>query len=398
MENNTIYVCGHTGSLNRGCEALIRSTYKILSECSKADVQVLTLNIADDKQLKVDSEIKNLVSYPQRPFFYKGLYYLERKGVLKGKKGRDYCYKAALKNAKKGDAALNIGGDTYCYGKPNDSYALNDVCKAKNIANIFWGCSIDERLLTDSEMQADVNKYSYIITRESLSFDILSKVVKDKSKIYLTCDPAFWLDLEKTDLPDNFKIKNTVGINVSPMVMQNANDENGLTYKNILKLIDRILTETDMNVCLVPHVYRQTGDRQDLTVLENIYGQVKDKSRVSIIKSDLSCKNLKYIISNCRFFVGARTHSMIAAYSTGVPALAIGYSIKAKGIAKDLFGSYENFAVSWRDLKSENDLSNVFFDNIIKNEREILQRYNDFLPTYKNSIITATREILEKLK
>ena len=35
---------------------------------------------------------------------------------------------------------------------------------------------------------------------------------------------------------------------------------------------------------------------------------------------------------------GARTHAVIAAYSSGVPTLALGYSVKAKGLAEDIFG------------------------------------------------------------
>lgn len=46
---------------------------------------------------------------------------------------------------------------------------------------------------------------------------------------------------------------------------------------------------------------------------------------------DASCGDLKGYISRCRFLVAARTHASIAAYSTGVPALVAGYSVKARG-------------------------------------------------------------------
>ena len=47
-------------------------------------------------------------------------------------------------------------------------------------------------------------------------------------------------------------------------------------------------------------------------------------------------QELRYIISNCYCFIGGRTHAVISAYSTCTPAIALGYSIKSKGIAKDL--------------------------------------------------------------
>src|SRR3546814_416304 len=42
--------------------------------------------------------------------------------------------------------------------------------------------------------------------------------------------------------------------------------------------------------------------------------------------------------SNLRFFIGARTHATIAGMSSTVPTISISYSIKARGINRDLFG------------------------------------------------------------
>ncbi|MDO5124498.1 MAG: polysaccharide pyruvyl transferase family protein, partial [Eubacteriales bacterium] len=82
----------------------------------------------------------------------------------------------------------------------------------------------------------------------------------------------------------------------------------------------------------------------DLKPLESLFSIYKDSGRVVLIK-DHNCEELKGYISRCRFFVGARTHATIAAYSTCVPTLVVGYSIKSKGIAKDLFGTFEKYVV-----------------------------------------------------
>ena len=50
---------------------------------------------------------------------------------------------------------------------------------------------------------------------------------------------------------------------------------------------------------------------------------------------------LKHAISHCDLFIGARTHAVIAALSSGVPAVALSYSLKARGIHRDLLG-HEN--------------------------------------------------------
>ena len=62
------------------------------------------------------------------------------------------------------------------------------------------------------------------------------------------------------------------------------------------------------------------------------------------------------MISKCRYFIGARTHAVIAAYSTGVPAIALGYSVKSKGIAEDLFGSDTHYVLHYSQLTSQNCL------------------------------------------
>jgi colanic acid/amylovoran biosynthesis protein len=59
-------------------------------------------------------------------------------------------------------------------------------------------------------------------------------------------------------------------------------------------------------------------------------------------------------------FVGARTHATIAAYSSCVPTLVVGYSVKARGIARDIFGSEENMVIPVQSLEHEDDLVNAF--------------------------------------
>ena len=56
----------------------------------------------------------------------------------------------------------------------------------------------------------------------------------------------------------------------------------------------------------------------------------------------------------------ARTHASIAAYSEQVPTLVVGYSVKARGIAKDLFGTDENYVIPVQSFKQNRDLLDSF--------------------------------------
>lgn len=390
------YLCGNTGGINRGCEAIVRSTAKILRKCGIDKLYLMTFNRIFDESIGLD-KISALIEYPQKTLFQRSLSFIIREVFNNGLFGCKYLYKPLFNSIDKNSFVMNIGGDTYCYHTPYSSYALNLLANNHSVPSIFWGCSVDERILSDKKMQEDINRYSYIIVRESMSYNILRHVYKNSDNLILACDPAFHLDAKPVKLPENFKINNTVGLNLSPLVFSDSEKTDDLMYLNIFNLIEYIINFTDLNICLIPHVYSVNDNLQDFKVLKKIYGHYPDCDRISIVNEEYSCEELKFIISNCRFFIGARTHSMIAAYSTCVPALAISYSIKSKGIAKDLFNDYNKYCISYKNLKSNSDLKNAFCEILIKEENIILKRYNDIMDNYKSSILTTVDLLLKGL-
>ena len=387
-----IYLCGHTGSKNRGCEAIVRSTVKVLKNVDVDEITAYTFDLEYDKKLLLD-KVVTLKCYPKKSNILRAMSLLATILFRNNVWGQRYLYKELFKNINKDDLIINIGGDTYCCSEPNSYYAVNQMAKENGIKTVFWGCSVDERVLTDPKMIEDINSYSYIITRETLTYEILNQCVKDKSKLYLACDPAFQLTPVEVELPRNFTDGNTVGINISPMVLGGQNSE--MVMKNVHCMMDYIIKQSNMNVCLIPHVFDFGMRTQDLAVMDNIYAEYKGNDRVSYIDSDISCENLKYVISKCRFFVGARTHATIAAYSTGVPALALSYSIKSVGIAKDLFGNIDDYVIRWQDLTEEDKLKNIFINTLIEKEKEIRERYLLVLPDYSKSLINTVKEVLK---
>ena len=274
---------------------------------------------------------------------------------------------------------------------------MNNVTQKTKTPNVFWGCSVDERVLDNEYMQRDLEKYSFIVTRETYTYETLKKCVSNPNKVYLACDPAFRLKIKETMLPENFKSNNTLGINISPLVFKNIEDENDIMYQNINELIKFVLSETDMNICLIPHVYNCEKNIQDIKVLRKIYNDIDKKDRVALVDRELSCEELKYIISKTRFFIGARTHSTIAAYSMKVPTIALSYSIKSRGIAKDLFGTEEGFAIPYKSIESSSVLKDTFINILVNKEDEIRNRYEEIMPTYKESIINVAKDIIGKL-
>ncbi len=107
---------------------------------------------------------------------------------------------------------------------------------------------------------------------------------------------------------------------------------------------------------------------------------------------DASCEELKGYIERCSLFVGARTHATIAAYSSCVPTLVVGYSVKARGIAKDLFGTEEHYVIPVQSLREKEDLVKGF-RWLQNHQRQIQDRLIHLMPEYQKQALLAGEEV-----
>ena len=385
-----ILLYSHGGSGNRGCEAIVRSTQKILNNTLKVDnICLATLNKSEDEEVHIDKDI-NLIEYSN---------YVRRKSKnhilaainYKLTGNTEHYIKLAQKNLynnfSKDTIALSIGGDNYCYSDSRWLYLSNSEAKKRGARTILWGCSIEGENLSN-EMINDLSGYDLIIAREIITYNMLKeKNINNNFKLYP--DPAFQLDYINSDINENLIDKNTIGINLSPYIFKSKLNEDKV-IEMYSELIKHIINTTDMKIVLIPHVFWKKSN--DLEVLNKVYSKVKEYKRVSIITEKYNCNQLKKIISKCRMFIGARTHSTIAAYSTCVPTLVLGYSVKSRGIARDIFGNEKDMVISVQDLNNSNDLINIF-NTFFKNEYKIREYLEEFMPKYIELAMKAADEI-----
>ena len=385
------FLYGHNGSGNHGCEALVRSTAKILkANYPDANVTLASNGSNEDFRYGLNNvvnivEEKNRVGKLTFPYIKA---YLDIKLFNNSLKSEELNYRKTFYNLDKETICLSIGGDNYCYPGYQRFIMLHNMVMKKKHKTVLWGCSVEPSKI-DDEMAQDLRNYDLIIARETLTFDALKSV---GANVKLYPDPAFQLNKIDKALPEGFIDGNTIGINISPMIVKNE-QQSGITIRNYELLIKHIIEDTDMNVAMIPHViWKYNND--DRIPCRDLYNKFKHTGRVVMIDDD-NCEILKGYISRCRMFIGARTHATIAAYSTCVPTLVIGYSIKAKGIAKDLFGKYENYVIPVQSLSKDEDLS-LAFDWMHQNEDSIKKHLKDFMPSYcKKALETA--KVLEEL-
>lgn len=394
MNKNQLIMYMHAGSANHGCEAIVNSLC-----CMIKEEAVLVSYFGEEDQ---SYTLKNLCTIISERRFEDNrlmhvLYYIYRKLTKDETSFIRYRYRGIF-NKEMSPLAISIGGDNYCYETMlHDLRLANKAFVEKGVKTMLLGCSIEPELLKQSEIVKDLLKYHTIIARESITFAALKEMADEAAKMQeqsgiptILCypDPAFTLGKKELPLPKGFIKGNTVGINISPMIQDNEKAD-GITMENYRELMKDIIAKTDMQIALIPHVVRAQND--DRKPIHQLYEEFKDTGRVIEIP-DGSCEELKGYISRCRFFVGARTHATIAAYSTCVPTLVVGYSVKAGGIAKDLFGTEEHYVLPVQSLKKKDDLKNGF-SWLVEREEEIRRRLEQIMPEYQEKALLTGKEV-----
>lgn len=388
IRQDKILLYMHAGSGNHGCEAIVNSVCHMLTN----KPLVLTNSESEDRRYSLES-----LCYLAEERQFTGhrlahiLYYIWRRVRKDPESFIRYRYRAVFGRSYY-PLAVSIGGDNYCYDiMVKDLMLANNAFNDAGTKTILLGCSIEPELFekagSKEALKADMNRYHCIIARESITYEALKAVVPEE-RLFLIPDPAFTLAKKELPLPEGFAEGNTVGINVSPMVQDNE-ARAGITMASYKALIQHIIDTTDMQIALIPHVVWERND--DRKPLGELYDTFKATERVIQIK-DASCEELKGYIARCRMFVGARTHATIAAYSSLVPTLVVGYSVKARGIARDLFGTCENYVIPVQQLYKKEDLIDAF-EWLRDYEDEMREDLKEVMPDYKEKALQTGKEV-----
>lgn len=386
MSDKKYFFYMHTGSGNHGCEAIVRTVSKIIGK----SVTLYTRSKEEDKRYVDFSDIsfEETGNTPSVNTLEGILMRVKMKGLKQKYAFVEPAYKQLLKAANADTVAFSIGGDNYCYdGMPEVLRILNKNLNKRGAKTVLYGCSIEPELMKDATIVEDLKRYSLIVPRESITYNALVQAGLEEKTI-LASDSAFTLESKVNDDAEYLIGSNTVGINLSPLVLEGGNT---ILFDAYCRLIEWILENTDMRIALVPHVIWKGND--DRVPLKQLYEKYTESQRIAFIE-DHSAIELKGYISKCRFFVGARTHATIAAYSSNVPTLVAGYSVKSKGIARDIFGTDVNYVVDTKKLKTDGVLVNAF-EWIYQNEDSIRAYLTEKMPEYINSAYNAKNALNE---
>lgn len=390
-----ILISGHSGFHNKGCQALIKTTTSTLKQVfPHASFTIFSWYPEYDEANFNNDDIEcrflehrfqtNEFSNRFRLWFFLNYYMGIRTDRVLWVKPSFYT---AIKDC---DLLVVSGGDILAdYGEESIKHCFFPAAVAialKKPVYIF-AQSIspykDNSILNFAKFF--LNKASLITVREKISFEYLKKI-GIKAPFYLTADPAFLLPtcsetrlgeiLFKEGLSD---VKsNIVGVSVSETATRWSDSDHQKFLGQIVETCDWIIEVYNAKIVFIPHVsYPNDPSNDDRATGKNIRALMAHKKDAYVIEGDYSCSELKAIISQCKLFIGARTHATIASASMFVPTIALAYSIKAFGIMDDILDK-DTCVCDVRKLNAEELMGKVkyLFENQENIRREMKDKIN----------------------
>jgi len=291
------------------------------------------------------------------------------------------------------DAVVMTGGDTISldYDLPSlyDHAGYIDNARQLGKKTVLWAASVGpftRKPHVERLMQSHLRQYDQITVRESATMAYLQRL--DIPGVVQVTDPAFTLAPEPFDtagmLPAD-SAQGILGLNVSPLIRKfRATDASRLQLdEELAHFIRHVIAQRGHSVVLLPHVGPLDGGsyNADHAYMAGLVARYRLESpKLVLVPPHLNAAQLKHLISHFRFFIGARTHATIAAFSTGVPTLSIAYSVKAKGINHDLFGDLP-VVLDTPDVSSANLMLGL--DSLQHHEAEIRSLLQTRLPAWR---------------
>ena len=359
MTAATYYFAGHESLSNRGCEALVRGISHVV-RAAQPDVRFLLPSFFPerDRQQWPDAEAAGdrLVPAYRLPTHCKlwARIHTRWAGV------RSYWWPAPAiprdvwREVETATVGIMTGGDVLSL-----DYSMGSLVKYVGQAETLmragrpmwlWAASIGPftgQPDVERWVVRHLDRYEDISVRESSSLEYLRALGLPRAR--LVADPAFALVPEAFDadalLPPE-RDGGVLGFNTSPLIHaineRRAAGSGAAAEKAIADFLGDVVRRTRLGVVLVPHVDAVDGGtyNSDFVYLQGLLARMNlPSSRVRLALRTLNAPRIKHLLAQCSYFIGARTHATIGALSQGVPTCSLGYSVKARGLNRDLFGS-----------------------------------------------------------
>lgn len=329
---------------NKGCVALTLSAMHILRRLIRASGNEVRFYLPDSEHVRTGLHHEQILDEDVEYTAFEYPIPLSIKGYLK----KAYHLLSTLNSRrifKQCDYVFDIGqGDSYTdlYG-PQRFATIDRVHRAARLFHKPY-CLLPQTIgpFSDENIKRQACKSmqeaTFVMARDNQSLRYARELMGEGAKISEYIDVAFFMPFKKRAFPSGHV---HVGINISGLLWHGGytkNNQFGLSvdYPTLMThVIDYFLQQPDVVVHLIPHVVNSKRTLEnDYAVCSDLYEQY-DSERLLLAPFFFSPISAKNYISGLDFFIGARMHSTIAAFSSGVAVLPMAYSRKFGGLFAD---------------------------------------------------------------
>jgi polysaccharide pyruvyl transferase WcaK-like protein len=269
------------------------------------------------------------------------------------------------------------------------------LAKLNGAQTVIWAASIGPFHPKDENKFAkELRKVDLITVREELSNEYLQKIGV-KENVRSVSDPGFLIQASSDGALHIARIKEDIiiGINMSDLISDHALNRQDY-LESFTTFTKDLLSNTNIKLVLIPHVIYHWRGWNDLAICEALANRLNMPDRVIMLGDNHNASQTKYVISQCDYFIGARTHSTISSLSSGVPTLSIAYSQKAYGINQKMFG-HTNYVIPISSL-SGGVLLEKF--NLLRHDRQkIVEQLIKLMPIVREEADNGGRYLAELL-
>lgn len=242
-----------------------------------------------------------------------------------------------------------------------------------------------------------IRQASFVMARDKASLRYLREIAPDQKNVGEYVDVAFFLPYMKTPFCKDFV---HVGLNVSALLWHGGytrDNQFGLTAdykKTVQRIIDFFLAQKDVRLHLIAHVVdTERTVENDYAVAFDIWRE-QQSDRLTLAPLFLSPVDAKNYIAGMDFFMGARMHSTIAAFSAGVPVVPMAYSRKFTGLFVDSLG-YDHVAnLTVDDSFSVFETITECFANRMRLKQEVAFQMDTIIKVRKDQVINDLKTFL----
>lgn len=402
-----LLLAGNGPYANRGCEAIVRGTVELLTRRFEGASFVLSSFGAsrwEEAAGETDSRIEHVphvdAPAPTRRFSKRWL--AEVVGLRPKTVVDTRPFRAQVDALERCDCALLLGGDNHTleYGTVQLYLDLNNALLETGKPVVLWGASVGPFTAEpefETVMRDHLRRLTFVLARETATIEYLASIGVQEN-VRFVADPAFLMRAQEPELPDvvsRFLEQRPIGVNFSPLAGRYRPGGDAGWADLATDCVARAAESTGLPILLVPHVTIETSHDNDYRFLLSAGERVPGwGDRVTILPPNLTAAETKWVISRTRAFAGARMHAAVAALSALIPTLMLGYSMKYKGISRDLFG-HEDWLIPVDKLLPEAFAEKL--TDLLQREEEVRSRLTEVLPETLSRAESAAHYVAEAL-